>query len=98
MDEWERQVFALLIERNEYPRIELIPPDRSGPLPELWYSEMTGWQYKFTIAVDSPAVDAFRKTGAFRFKVGDLLVQTELDVGLDNVVQFQDACRNPSSR
>jgi hypothetical protein len=99
MGEKERAVLADFVARDQYPRIDLVPPDpQFGSLPELGFSEMSGWFYKFPISSDAKAFREFTRTGAFKFKVGTVTVANSFAVGLENAVKFLAACRKPQSR
>jgi hypothetical protein len=92
-DKKQRQVFADLIRANSYPKVEL---ESEGALPELSYSEVDGWEFRFSIAADGAAFDKFKKTGLFGFKIGTLVVNDKMaKAGLDKVAKFQAACRKP---
>jgi hypothetical protein len=76
-----------------------VPPDpQFGSLPQLSFSEMSGWFYKFAISSDSKAFRDFTRTGALKFKVGSVPVANSFNVGLENVVKFQNYCRKSQSR
>jgi hypothetical protein len=99
MDEQEREAFADLIRKNGYPQAQLIPPERDGAsLIDILYSDMTGWQYKFTLPADALAFSNFVRTGVFEFKIGEFLIRTEFTPGLENAPRFQRACRASTSR
>lgn len=95
----ERAAFIELIKGEKYPSVTLIPPvPNYGSLAELSFSEMYGWQYKFTIPADAQAFSEISRSGIFRFKIGDFSIETGFHVGLEKVVKFQAACRKPTSR
>jgi len=96
MDEHEREAVAELIRKDQYPKIELLPPTPNDvSLVQPSFSELQGWQYKFDIAVHSAAFDEFGRTGIFQVKIGTAVIQNELKAGLENVRKFQDGCRHP---
>ena len=95
----ERAAFADFIARDQYPAVELVPPDpQFGSLPELAFSEMSGWYYKFSISSESKAFRDFTQTGAFKFKIGSVTVASSFNVGLESAVKFQNECRKSQPR
>jgi hypothetical protein len=92
-DKKQRRVFAELIRANRHPKVEL---EGEAALPNLSFSEVSGWEYRFEIDADGAAFDKFRKTGRFGFKIGALVVEGGMrKAGLDNVSIFQAACKRP---
>jgi hypothetical protein len=99
MDDKQRLALADMISKDEYPKLALVPPDpQFGSLPEIAFSEMSGWYFKFSISADSKAFRDFTRTGAFKFMLGDAVVASSFNVGLENAVKFQNGCRKVPSR
>ena len=90
-----RRALAALILHDQVPAPNLVPDDSSAQVAEVFYSEMTGWRYRFQLSVTGPAFEQLKRTGAFQFKLDGTVVQSEFKVGLENVAKFQDFCKLP---
>ena len=89
-----RSTIAAMILHDEEPAVAMVPDDPSAMGVEA-FTGMTGWHYRFRLAVTGPAFQQFERTGSFRFKLGDSSVSSEFKVGLENVRKFQDLCKQP---
>jgi hypothetical protein len=99
MGEKERAVFADFPAHDQYPAVVLVPPDpQFSSLPELAFSEPSGWYYKFSISPEAKAFRDFTRTGALNFKVKSVRVEKSFSVGLDSAVKFQNDCRKSPPR
>jgi hypothetical protein len=93
MDKKQRQVFAELIRADSYPKVEV---EGEAALPNLSFSEVSGWEYHIEIDADGAAFNKFKKTGQFGFKIGATVVDNGIrKAGLDKVSKFQAACKKP---
>ena len=90
-----RTTIAAMILHDEEPAVAMVPDDPSAMGVEA-FNGMTGWHYRFRLAVTGRAFQQFERTGSFRFKLGDSSVSSEFKVGLENVRKFQDLCKQPS--
>jgi hypothetical protein len=91
-----RSTIAALILHDRVPAPSLVPDDSSAQVVEVFYSEMTGWRYRFPLSVTGPAFEQLKRTGAFQFKLNDTVVRNEFKVGLDSIAKFQEFCKPPS--
>ncbi len=94
MDLQARSELATLIRGDWPPRIQLIPADSKYlSLPQPDFSD--GWHLKFEISAGAQAFADFKKTGIFRFKLGKMVVKTDLKAGIEDIGKFHDFCRAP---
>jgi len=96
MSEDLRTTIAATILHDKEPAIAMVPEDSSAFGIEF-FTGMTGWRYRFQLAVTGPAFEQFQRTGGFRFRVSDSAVSSDFKVGLENVRKFQELCRRPST-
>jgi len=89
-----RTTVATLILHDEEPAVTMMPDDPST-LGVEFFTGMTGWRYRFQLAVTGPAFEQFGRTGSFRFKLGDSSVSSDFKLGLENIRKFQDLCKKP---
>ena len=94
----ERKAFAAAIAGGKELEIDLIPPSPRSLFPEPQYSPVDGWTYGYEIQADDPALDRFKATGVYRYRVGKTPMQSKLTAGLETVGKFKDACRRSPSR
>ena len=89
-----RTTVATMILHDEEPAVTTVPDDSSAMGIEF-FTGMTGWRYRFQLAVTGPAFEQFERTGSFRFKLGDSSVSSDFKIGLENIRKFQDLCKRP---
>jgi hypothetical protein len=90
-----RTTVATMILHDEEPAVTMVPDDDLSTLGVEFFTGMTGWRYRFQLAVTGPAFEQFERTGSFRFKLGDSSVSSDFKIGLENVRKFQDLCKRP---
>jgi hypothetical protein len=95
MDEKIRQAVADLIRSDTYPLVKFLPNAGGLILPS--YSELNGsWTYTIELPADTQALDGFKRTGVFEFKIGTTLISAPpAKAGLENFDRFQNICRKP---
>jgi hypothetical protein len=99
MGEQERAVIVDLFRSEEYPSIDMVPPDnRHVSVINPEYYDISGWMYTFEIRADAEAFNIFRRTGSFVINLRQTPKRYEFKVGLENIGKFQDACRGSRSR
>jgi hypothetical protein len=92
LDETGRIALADLMRQNGYP-IVTVPETKNASLIEPRYSEMTGWQFEFSISPAEQGLSSFARTGVFEFEIGKTPVRYEFTPGLEAISVFQEACR-----
>jgi hypothetical protein len=92
-----RSTVATLILHDQEPAVALDPADSSAQSIELFFSNLTGWRYRFLLSVTGPAFDQLERTGTFQLKVGDSVMRSQFSKGLENVGKFRGLCRRPSN-
>jgi hypothetical protein len=92
LDETGRIALADLMRQNGYP-IVTVPETKYASVIEPRYSEMTGWQFEFSIAPAEQGLSSFARTGVFEFEIGKTPVRYEFTPGLEAISAFQEACR-----
>ena len=94
MDLQARNELATLIRGDWPPRIQLVPADSKYlSLPQPVFSD--GWHLKFEISAAAQAFADFKKSGIFRFKLGKMVVGTDLKTGIEDIGKFHDFCKAP---
>jgi hypothetical protein len=91
-----RHTAAEFILQNREFAVNLMPDDSSVQNVEVFYSDMTGWRYRFQLSVTGPAFEQLNRAGSFQFKIDETFVRDEFKVGLENVAKFQELCKRPS--
>jgi hypothetical protein len=89
MGEMERQAFADLIRHDAGLKIEL---DDEVSTVAASYSKSDGWKYHFRVAANGAALNKFKDTGRFKFKIANILVERGAKDELGRVSVFQSYC------
>ncbi len=88
-----RMAIANLIINDSYPTVLLDSGQERSALEGINSSDDGGWGYRFRVATNSAAFNAFKMTGYFSFKIGNAAVHAGEKAGLENIAEFQSICR-----
>jgi len=80
-----RSTVAALILHDKALTVNLMPGDTSAQQADVYYSNMTGWRYRFRFSVTGAAFEQLKRTGSFQFKIDDANIRSEFKAGLANI-------------
>jgi hypothetical protein len=93
LDNEKRVAIADVLQEGNYPKIEVGSDGAPGAISEIRHSDIDGWQLVFQMSAISKAFDRLRDTGVFEFRVGKANFRASFNVGLDQIAEFQKACK-----
>jgi hypothetical protein len=93
LDDERRRAIADVVREGKYPTVELSADGEASAISQVRHTDMDGWELIFQISAIGKAFDRLRDSGLFEFSVGKASFRGSFNVGLDQVAEFQNACK-----
>jgi hypothetical protein len=93
LDDKQRRAIADVVREGKYPTVELSADGEASAISQVRHTDMDGWQLIFQIGPTSKAFNRLRDSGVLEFRVGKTTFRGSFNVGLDQVAEFQNACK-----